>query len=214
MAGPTRAILFVDGSNWYHGCKAIGLRGIGHTNFFKVAHKLLGPRDRIATRYYVGRVPSTGNLDLARQQQAFLGYQQSLDRRFSIHFGRIETRPLENFAAKELRRYLAELPVRIDPVVYAKLSDIANRYAVVDVMVEKAVDVQIATDMVLMAERDEYDCAYLLSADGDLTPAVEFVRKKGKKVYVVSASSGARLAAACDSFIRLNLAWFDDVMGG
>jgi uncharacterized LabA/DUF88 family protein len=80
--------------------------------------------------------------------------------------------------------------------------------------VEKAVDVQIAMDLVLMAERDEYDAAYLLSADGDLTPAVEFVRTKTKKVFVASASSGARLAAACDAFIPLRLEWFDDVMEG
>ena len=33
----------------------------------------------------------------------------------------------------------------------------------------------LATDMVAMACRKEYDAAYLLSADGDYTHAVEFV---------------------------------------
>jgi uncharacterized LabA/DUF88 family protein len=76
------------------------------------------------------------------------------------------------------------------------------------VMVEKAVDVQIAVDMVVMAERGEFETAYLLSADGDLTPAVEAARAKGKRVFVASPSSGARLAAACNSYFRLPRAWF------
>ena len=76
-------------------------------------------------------------------------------------------------------------------------------------MVEKAVDVQIAVDMVVMAERDEYDTAYLLSSDGDLSPAVDAVRATGRKVFVASAQSGAQLTRACDTFIRFRAEWFD-----
>ena len=80
-------------------------------------------------------------------------------------------------------------------------------------MVEKAVDVKIAIDMVVMAERGEYDTAYLLSADGDLTPAVAAVRTSGRKVFVASAQSGAQLAAACDKFLPLRREWFDGLFG-
>ncbi len=76
--------------------------------------------------------------------------------------------------------------------------------------VEKAVDVFLAVDMVVMAERDEYDTAYLLSADGDFTPAVNAVRAHGKKVLAASAASGAKLAASVDTFIRLKPEWFID----
>jgi len=209
---PNRAVLFVDGSNWYHGCKSIGLRRIGNADFARISKKLVAPRAWIATRYYVGRVPHTGNLELARSQRAFISHQESIDRRFSCHFGRIETRPVKSRAALELKRYLASLPIRIDAGVYSRLTEIAQLDAQATVMVEKAVDVQLALDMVIMAERDEYDTAYLLSADGDLTPAVEFVRSSGRRVFVASASSGAQLAAACDAFIPLRLGWFHDVM--
>ena len=64
--------------------------------------------------------------------------------------------------------------------------------------------------MVVAAERDELDAAYLLSADGDFTPAVEAVRAAGKKVYAVSPAHGAQLAASADSFIRLEPGWFGD----
>jgi len=76
-------------------------------------------------------------------------------------------------------------------------------------MVEKSVDVMLAVDMVVMAERDEYDAAYLVSADGDFTPAVSTVRACGKQVYAVSASYGAKLRQACNAFIHIDRAWLD-----
>jgi uncharacterized LabA/DUF88 family protein len=46
---------------------------------------------------------------------------------------------------------------------------------------KKAVDVMLSVDLVLMGHRNEYDAAYLLSAYGDYTPAVEAVRIIGKR---------------------------------
>lgn len=209
--GDDRAVFYVDGNNWYHGCRSLGLEDLGRLDYAKVCQKLVGPRKWIGTRYYIGRVPATGNPRLASDQQRFMARLLSADSRFTAHYGRIEPRPANNQAAIEMKRYLANLTTRIDPVVYSELIRIANTHAKTSVMVEKAVDVQIAVDMVVMAERNEFDTAYLLSADGDLTPAVESARAKGKKVFVASPSSGARLAAACDSYIRLGRPWFADL---
>ena len=82
------------------------------------------------------------------------------------------------------------------------LSDIARRHCEATVFVEKAVDVFLAVDFVTLAINDAYDAAYLLSADGDYTPAVEAVRNLKKKVYAASPMSGAQLARAVSSFIR------------
>lgn len=79
-----------------------------------------------------------------------------------------------------------------------------------EVMVEKAVDVMLAVDLVVMAERNEFDAAYLLSADGDFTPAVAAARAVGKKVYAASPARGAQLAAAVNSFISLKREWFSE----
>ena len=87
---------------------------------------------------------------------------------------------------------------------------IARDHQETTTFVEKAVDVMLAVDMVVMAERDAFDASYLLSADGDFTPAVEAVRAHAKKVYCPSPASGAQLAAVANSFIRLPLDWFDD----
>jgi uncharacterized LabA/DUF88 family protein len=171
-----RAVFFVDGNNFYHGCEKLPLFNLGRLNFARVCMKLVGPRQWTATRYYVGQVPRTGNLHLSAEQKKFFSFLTSCDSRISVHLGRIEPRRAKSDAARELGRYLAGLRVRIDRSVYRDLVAISQKYAVTTVMVEKAVDVKIAIDMVVMAERDEYDTAYLLSADGDLTPAVGAVR--------------------------------------
>jgi uncharacterized LabA/DUF88 family protein len=77
-------------------------------------------------------------------------------------------------------------------------------------MVEKAVDVMLAVDLVMMAQRDEFDSAYILSADGDYTPAVEAVVGLGKAVYAFSPAPGAQLGSVVRAFIRPKEDWFDD----
>jgi uncharacterized LabA/DUF88 family protein len=90
------------------------------------------------------------------------------------------------------------------------LMAIATKHSQSEVFVEKAVDVMIAVDMVTMAGRNEYDAAYLLSADGDFTPAAKAVGALGKKVYAVSVAHGAQLAASVTAFIHLDPEWFTD----
>ena len=68
----------------------------------------------------------------------------------------------------------------------------------------------LATDLVTLAMNDRYDAAYLLTADGDYTPAVDAVRKLNKKVYAASCLNGARLAQVVHSFIHLQANWFTD----
>jgi len=205
-----RAIVFVDGNNWYHSLRELRLRDLGRLDYSAVSRKLLGPRDWIATRYYIGQVQQHGNTQLYSDQRRFLASLQATDRRISCHLGRLEPRTATNEAATELLHYLNSMPVRIDKRVYQDLVALAHRHEIATVIVEKAVDVMLAVDMVVMAERNEYDTAYLLSADGDYTHAVSAVRGLGKKVFAVSPSPGAQLAAVVNSFLRLRRDWFDD----
>ena len=189
-----RAVVFIDGNNWFHALRATGVEDRGRLNYKKVSEKLLGPRDWLGTRYYIGRMTQALSPSLYAQQRSFLAHLQGTDKRMSAHLGRLETRSADNTAAKELRQYLAGLSKRLDPTVFAELMAIAKKHATATVMVEKAVDVMLALDLVTMAIHDHYEAAYLLSADGDFTPAVETVRSLGKKVYVASPLSGAQLA--------------------
>ena len=205
-----RAVVFIDGNNWYHSIKALGVVALGRLDYGKVSRKLLEPREWIATRYYIGRVPQTGDTALYSAQRRFLASLSATDVRISTHLGRLEQRPVGDPAANELRSYLANLRTRIDPRVYHDLIRIAKDHQNATALVEKAVDVMLAVDMVVMAERNEFDAAYLLSADGDFTPAVVAVRENGKKVYAASPAAGAQLGSVVNAFIRLSPEWFDD----
>ncbi len=52
---PGRAVLFIDGNNWYHSLKDIGLSDLFQLSYTKLAAKLLGPRSLSGIRYYIGR---------------------------------------------------------------------------------------------------------------------------------------------------------------
>ena len=49
-----RAILFVDGSNWYHSLRARGVARPVRLSYSKISHKLVGGRTWGGTRYYIG----------------------------------------------------------------------------------------------------------------------------------------------------------------
>ena len=175
------------------------------------SRKLAQSRDWTGTRYYIGRMDQRWDTRAYAAQRSFLARLIGDDpARVSTHLGRLERRTTHSDAAEELLRYLADLRVRIDPQVYRDLVDLGRRHRSTDILVEKAVDVMLAVDLVVMAERDEYDTAYLLSADGDFTPAVQAAKATGKRVFAVSPSSGAKLRAVCDAVIRMPRSWFDD----
>ncbi|MFO7607760.1 MAG: NYN domain-containing protein [Candidatus Krumholzibacteriia bacterium] len=207
---PDRAIVFIDGNNWYHSLRSIGVVAPGRLDYARIAHKLVGPRTWLGTRYYIGRVPHSGDLRLYADQRRYFDWLIKRFPQIQVFWGRIEERPTQNEAAAELRRYLHGLTVRLDPQIYRDLFRIADKHSTTTVLTEKAVDVHVAVDLAVMAERDEYDAAYLLSADGDFTPAVRAALDCGKKVYVASPVEGAALAAIATTYIRLKREWFAD----
>jgi len=153
------------------------------------------------------------NTDLYADQRRYMAWLTARDKRISVHYGRLEQRPVVNEFAREVKRYLAGLKVRIDPAVYKHLIASATRHEHTTVMVEKAVDVMLAVDMVRMADRNEYDVAYLLAADGDYTPAAQAAMDANKKVFAAAIEPGAQLARVVYKYLPLDRAWFADCFG-
>ena len=58
-----------------------------------------------------------------------------------------------------------------------------------DVLVEKGVDIMMATDVLQFAYRDLYDVAVLVSGDADFAYAMQAVKNLGKHVEVVAFPS-------------------------
>lgn len=204
------AVVFIDGNNWFHGLRTVGVDDRARLDYRKISEKLVGPRDWLGTRYYIGQVNQKHNPSLYAQQRRFLAGLQNTDPRISVHFGRIEPHTVTNDAAQELRLYLANMTTAVDASVLSELTAIANRHHQATVYVEKAVDVFLAVDLVTLAINGEYDAAYLLSADGDYTPAVDVVRRMNRKVYAASCLQGAQLGKVVNSFIHLPQTWFAD----
>lgn len=197
----------MDGNNFYHSVKTLGLPA-GELHYEQFSQKLVQDREWLETRYYIGEVQQKGDLTRHIKQREFLQFLEQFNR---VHYflGRVERRPADR-SAMQLSRWLKALQKRSDISVPAdvvsELRKIADSRSVQ--YVEKAVDVMIATDMISMAYEDKYDVAYLLSADGDFTSAVQKVRETGRKVLVASATPGHEISKAANSFIPLKREFF------
>lgn len=199
-----RCVVFIDGNNWYHGLRSLGLDS-GEVDYRRLAEKLLLGRQLRGIRYYVGKV--SGDLLRARRQERFLAALRQQD--VLVELGRIERNLMpagRNPLAVRLRQMLAAERDAVPPGLAEQLEALCA--ASIPYFVEKQVDVRIAVDMVGMAYRDEYDVAYLLSADGDFVPAVREVQRQRKKVFAASPSKGHQLGNVVDAFIDLPKSWF------
>ena len=204
---PERAILFIDGSNFYHAADRIGV-ATGSLDYRALARKLILTRDLVGIRYYVGKV--SGDLSRIASQNKFLRSLRAQG--VSVTLGRIERkylRPDKNPAIVSLEALIAASARHMDSRLLAEIRALCNtkfpQYT------EKRVDVSIAVDMVSKAHADEYDVAYLLSADGDFVPAVRAVKNLGKRVFAASPASGRELAKIVDAFIPLRAEWFQSL---
>ena len=79
-----------------------------------------------------------------------------------------------------------------------------------DQMVEKGVDVMMATDLVVGAFRDVYDTAIVVSGDGDFYPAMQAAKDLGKHIEVVAFDSNLSPEAkrVADSATLLKKSYF------
>lgn len=80
-------------------------------------------------------------------------------------------------------------------------------------MVEKGVDVMIASDLISHAYEDHYDTAILVSGDADFYPALQVVKDTGKQVEVAAFDSNLSSEAArlSDVLVKFNRQYFDDL---
>jgi uncharacterized LabA/DUF88 family protein len=207
---PDRAILYIDGNNWYHFVTSCGVKNLMDLCYAKMSMKLVGPRDWKQTRYYIGALKQDWNPIDYRNQRSFLSKIQNDDRRVSVHLGRLERRFQENLLVNPLLRLLDDPKVGIPRAAQTQIRALAKGHSRIETLKEKAVDVMLARDLLVGAIKDEYDAAYLLSADGDFTPVVESARDLGKKIYCASPGYSSELNKVANTFIALQPEWFDD----
>ena len=199
-----RAFLFIDGSNGYHALRRLGI-GTGELDYPTLAKRLILNRELVGIRYHVGKVQ--GDIRRIADQGKFLDGMRAQGVQVSL--GRVEPRKLppdRNRLVNRLRTVIEDHRAELSDSVLGALQELCT--TTLTYYVEKRVDVSIAVDMVTMAAAQEFDVAYLLSADGDYVPAVESIRSQGKKVFAAFPDSGAELQKAVNTFIPLKQDWF------
>ncbi|MDE0593085.1 MAG: NYN domain-containing protein [Dehalococcoidia bacterium] len=79
-----------------------------------------------------------------------------------------------------------------------------------EIMVEKGVDVMLATDLVTNAYNDHYDTAIVVSGDADFYPALQAVKDVGKHIEVAAfdMNMSAESARVSDVVQKFNKTWF------
>lgn len=199
-------MVFIDGSNWYHAMKSIDLRA-ARIDYWNFARKLSEDhRSVVEIRYYVGKV--SGDLNRSRKQE--LSLNRIKNQNVTVVLGRVEkqrVQPQKNPMQHKLRNLL-DSHSDLNPTIRDELESLISEETYV--YKEKRVDVNLAVDMVARAMKNEFDVAYLVSADGDFVPAVEIVKETGKNVVAATPGHGYGLKNAVNSFIRLPKAWFSD----
>ena len=156
-----KAIVFIDGSNWYHKLKTLllapqnvePLRPPIDFDIRAFAESLVMPDTLIEIRYYIGKVRRIkGDVKsemLYGNQQRLLRFLQK--QRIHIGFGHLINYPDGSFH-------------------------------------EKGVDILLAVEMIRCVLEKKCEVAYLVSSDTDLVPAVDECRRLGGEVAYVGSS--------------------------
>lgn len=107
-------------------------------------------------------------------------------------------------------RYLSEV---------AKLKNVEVRYANLILQSdgkyhEKNLDTQMTTDILMMAFKNEYDTAIILSNDGDFADAVKSIRELGKRAEIgyFKGSLSFNLRQSADLIRRMRPSYFIDLL--
>lgn len=79
------------------------------------------------------------------------------------------------------------------------------------IYVVKGDDIHIATDMIVLASKNAYDTAVLVSGDGDFVPAVKAVQEFGKSVenYYFQSGHSWHLRQTCDKSVLMDKSLID-----
>ena len=178
---PKRAIVFVDGSNWYHKLKKLLNANLNTVedemkppidfDLRACVKEMTSPDQLTDIRYYIGKVRRIRGDDkselLYGNQQRLIAFLQQ--QQIQLGFGDLIAYPDGSYH-------------------------------------EKGVDILLAVEMIRLGLDKKYDVAYLLSSDTDLVPAVEECRRLGREVVYVGCSLHGQsfgLTKACNRTILL-----------
>ncbi len=162
-----RAVVYIDGFNLYFGMRTAGYRRYFWLDLQKLAGGLLRAGQELrCTKYFTSRI--AGPSDKQKRQSTYLDALGTLDESsFRMAFGKYQNNSMSCSHC-------------------GRIFSVSN---------EKMTDVNIAVAMMEDAFRDEFDTAFLVSADSDLCGPVRAIRRLFPSKRVVVAFPPARRSA-------------------
>lgn len=163
-----RTYVYIDGFNLYYGA----VRGTPYKwlDLKEVCRRVLQAHHRIdRIKYFTAITTGILDPDTPVRQRVFIRALQAHIPEFEVHYG--------HFLTHKVSRAL------VDPADRARLGKDVVRIWKTE---EKGSDVNLAVHLVNDAHLDKYDCAIVVSSDGDLAEAMRIARDDlGKKVGLI-----------------------------
>ena len=168
-----RVCIHIDGGNFYHlVLKKLGLKE-NDFDFDKFTQFLAGEERTISEmgkRYYVGTVREKVGDERSKEMMAT---QTTLFARLISTKWQIKT--------SKLRTRIEEIIIDQRVQDYKRIQKLGINSIKIERQREKGIDVKLATDLIVGAIDNKYDTAIVVSSDGDLIPAIDWVRNRTKK---------------------------------
>jgi uncharacterized LabA/DUF88 family protein len=165
----TRVAFYIDGFNLYFGLREKGWKRYYWLNILELCDNLLlSNQVRITAKYFTARV--TAPPDKVRRQSIYLDALKTLEPQLQIIEGNYLT---NTYKCKHCGfEYLDSK--------------------------EKMTDVNIAVEMASDLLDDKFDTAILISADGDLVPAIKLIKKINNKKRIIVGFPPNRFSEAIE----------------
>ncbi len=175
-----RANVYVDGFNLYYGC----LKGSKYKwlDLAKLSSHLLKENYEVSKIYYcTAKVVDFKRDGVATRQGFYLNALRSLGN-LEVIFGKFKKRQKSVYIDPPLDVLLQTGVSGAKPVKKSVFKG--------ESFEEKGTDVNLATQLLIDLYENNFDTALIISNDTDYKMAVHQVRKKGKKIFVVSSKLG------------------------
>ena len=172
MRHKERICILIDGANFYYlVLKKMGLKDL-EFSFENFAMFLAGEREicEKGKRFYIGTIrEKVGDLKSKRamSKQTTL-FTRLMSSGWEVKTSKLRTRTEKIIIDQRVADYQDLLNKGVKMVVFQRTR-------------EKGIDVKIATDLIVGAIDNQYDTAVVVSADTDLIPALDWVRRRKKK---------------------------------
>lgn len=157
--GKKRAAFYVDGFNLYHSIKALNDDKLKWLSLYSLANLLIPTRDEyVATVKYFSAIAHKRGIDSVKRHESYIYALKSEG--VECIMGRFKGQP-------------------------RKCRNCGSTWSHPE---EKETDVNIAIQLVADAFEDIFDVCYLISADTDLVPPLQMIKKKLPQKTIVAVS--------------------------